>query len=298
MDRPHCNVLRCNEAGMSGARRHRFFPRRAIVLLAAILFACSGIGLAQKKQKLEKNYRDWLERDVAYIITKDERDAFLKLTTDEAREKFIETFWEIRNPSPGSPANTYKDEIYQRIAFADARFGIGSGVEGWRTDRGRTYITLGPPQQKQVLRNSANLYPIEIWFYGGANSALPPFFYVMFYQRDGGGDYRFYSPYTDGPDKLVTGVEAINSRLTALRLIRNSAGPEVMRISLSLLPDEPVDETTGIVSLQSDILLNSIKNLANLPTNRDDILRRRTNRRSEEHTSELQSRENLVCRLL
>jgi GWxTD domain-containing protein len=278
MDRPHCNAFRRNEAGMNGARRHRFFPRRAIVLLAAILFACSGIGLAQKKQKLEKNYRDWLERDVAYIITKDERDAFLKLTTDEAREKFIETFWEIRNPSPGSPANTYKDEIYQRIAFADARFGIGSGVEGWRTDRGRTHITLGPPQQKQVLRNSANLYPIEIWFYGGANSALPPFFYVMFYQRDGGGDYRFYSPYTDGPDKLVTGVEAINSRLTALRLIRNSAGPEVTRISLSLLPDEPVDETTGIVSLQSDILLNSIKNLANLPTNRDDILRRRTNR--------------------
>ena len=265
---------------MSGARRLRVFSRRTIGLLAAILFACSGIGLAQKKQKLEKNYRDWLERDVAYIITKDERDAFLKLTNDEAREKFIEIFWEIRDPSPGSPANTYKDEIYQRIAFADARFGIGSGVDGWRTDRGRTYITLGPPQQKQVLRNSANLYPIEIWFYGEANSALPPFFYVLFYQRDGGGDYRFYSPYTDGPDKLVTGVEAINSRLTALRLIRNSAGPEVTRISLSLLPDEPVDETTGIVSLQSDILLNSIKNLANLPANRDDILRRRTNRES------------------
>jgi GWxTD domain-containing protein len=279
-DRPHCNAFRSNAAGMSGARDLRVFSRRAIVLLAAILFACGGIGLAQKKQRLEKNYRDWLERDVAYIITKDERDAFLKLATDEAREKFIETFWEIRNPSPGSPANTYKDEIYQRIAFADARFGIGSGVEGWRTDRGRTYITLGPPQQKQVLRNSANLYPIEIWFYGGANSALPPFFYVMFYQRDGGGDYRFYSPYTDGPDKLTTGVEAINSRSAALRMIRNSAGPEVARISLSLLPDEPIDETTGIVSLQSDILLNSIKNLANLPANRDDILWRRTNRES------------------
>jgi len=256
----------------------RVFSRRAIVLVAAMLFACGGIGFAQKKQKLEKNYRDWLERDVAYIITKDERDTFLKLATDEAREKFIETFWEIRNPSPGSPTNSYKDEIYQRIAFADARFGIGSGVEGWRTDRGHTYITLGPPQQKQVFRNSANLYPIEIWFYGGANPSLPPFFYVMFYQRAGSGDYRFYSPYTDGPDKLTTGVEAINSRSAALRMIRNSAGPEVARISLSLLPDEPVDETTGIVSLQSDILLNSIKNLANLPANRDDILRRRTNR--------------------
>ena len=279
MDHLNCTGYRRNAAGRSGPPCLPLLFRRAILLLAAILFASSGICFGQKKQKLEKNYRDWLERDVAYIITKDERDAFLKLTTDEAREKFIETFWEIRNPSPGSPTNSYKDEIYQRIAFADARFGIGSGMEGWRTDRGRTYVTLGPPQQKQVLRNSANLFPIEIWFYGGANSALPPFFYVMFYQREG-GDYRFYSPYADGPDKLVTGVEAINSRLTALRLIRNSVGPEVARISLSLLPDEPVDETTGTVSLQSDILLDSIKNLANLPANRDDILRRRTNRES------------------
>jgi len=267
-----------NAAAISSSRPVRVFSCSTIVLLAAILSTCSGIAFGQKKQKLEKNFRDWLERDVAYIITKDERDAFLKVTNDEAREKFIETFWEIRNPSPGSPTNTYKDEIYQRMAFANARFGIGSGAEGWRTDRGRTYITLGSPQQKQVYRNSANLYPMEIWFYSGANPALPPFFYVMFYQREGSGDYRFYSPYTDGPDKLATGVEAINSRSAALRMIRESAGLEVARISLSLLPDEPVDETTGIVSLESDILLNSIKNLANLPVNRDDILRRRANR--------------------
>ncbi len=278
MGRLQSNEFRRNAVAMNSPLSPRFFFRRTIVLFAAMLFAFSGIAFGQKKQKLEKNFRDWLERDVAYIITKDERDSFLKLTNDEDREKFIETFWEIRNPSAGSPTNTYKDEIYQRIAFADARFGIGSGVEGWRTDRGRTYITLGPPQQKQVYRNSANLYPMEIWFYSGANPALPPFFYVMFYQREGSGDYRFYSPYTDGPDKLATGVEAINSRSAALRMIRDSAGPEVARISLSLLPDEPVDETTGIVSLQSDILLNSIKNLANLPANRDDILRRRANR--------------------
>jgi GWxTD domain-containing protein len=280
MDRLDCKWVRHGAAGMNALRGLLGFLRRSIVLFAAILLAFSGTALGQKKQKLEKNYREWLERDVAYIITKDERDAFLKLATDDAREKFIETFWEIRNPSPGSPTNTYKDEIYQRIAFADARFGIGSGVEGWRTDRGRTYITLGPPQQKEVFRNSANLYPIEIWFYGGANPALPPFFYVMFYQREGSGDYRFYSPYTDGPDKLTTGVEAINSRSAALRMIHNSAGPEVARVALTLLPDEPVDETTGIVSLQSDILLNSIKNLANLPANRDDILRRRATRES------------------
>src|SRR5216683_2893455 len=168
MNRLHLNGLSGNGVAMNDLRGLRLFSSRAIVLVVAILLSFNGICFGQKKQKLEKNYRDWLERDVAYIITKDERDAFLKLNTDEAREKFIETFWEIRNPSPGSPTNSYKDEIYQRIAFADARFGIGSGVEGWRTDRGRTYITLGPPQQKQVLRNSANLFPIEIWFDGGA----------------------------------------------------------------------------------------------------------------------------------
>ncbi len=253
---------------------------KALALLLVSLSGLSPLGVAQKKQKLDRVYREWLERDAAYIITKDERDAFLRLATDGARDKFIESFWEIRNPNPGSPTNTYKDEIYQRIAFADARFGVGSGLEGWRTDRGHTYITLGPPQQKQVFRNSANLYPIEIWFYGNTNPSLPPFFYVMFYQREGSGDYRFYSPYTDGPDKLVTGVEAINSRAAALRLIRNSAGPEVARISLSLLPDEPVDEATGITSLESDILLNNIKNLANLPANRDEINRRRSMRES------------------
>jgi GWxTD domain-containing protein len=261
--------------GQSDKRSPGCFCCRAFFFAFLVALGSGSACLGQKPQKLEKNYREWLERDVVYLINKEERDAFRRLATNETRDKFIEDFWEIRNPNPGSPTNTYKDEIYQRIAFADARFSIGSGMEGWRTDRGRTYITLGPPQQKQVFRNSGNLYPIEIWFYGGANPVLPPFFYVMFYQREGSGDYRFYSPYTDGPDKLATGVEAINSRAAALRMIRDSAGPEVARISLTLLPDEPVDETTGITSLESDILLNSIKNLPNMPANREEINRRR-----------------------
>ncbi len=156
----------------------------------------------------------------------------------------------------------------------------GSGVEGWRTDRGRTYITLGEPQQKEVFRNAANLYPLEIWFYGGSTPSLPRAFYVLFYQRDGGGDYRYYSPYLDGPDKLVTGVEAINSPTTALHLILGSVGSEVAKISLSLLPDEPVDLSDPRPSLQSDILLQKIQGLANLPENRAEILRRRMSRES------------------
>lgn len=264
-----CRLGQCMKSWMLFSCRH--------FLALAILFALGfgGFCYGQKPQKLEKNYREWLERDVVYLINKEERETFRRLTSNEARDRFIEEFWEIRNPNPGAPTNSYKDEIYQRIAFADARFSIGSGMEGWRTDRGRTYITLGAPQQKQIYRNSGNLYPIEIWFYGVVNPALPPFFYVMFYQREGSGDYRFYSPYTDGPDKLATGVEAINSRAAALRMIRDSVGPEVARISLTLLPDEPVDESTGITSLESDILLNSIKNLPNMPANRAEMNRRR-----------------------
>src|SRR3984893_14089203 len=106
---------------------------------------------------------------------------------------------------------------------------------------------------------------MEIWFYANPSPSLPKAFYVVFYQRDGGGDYRFYSPYIDGPDKLVTGVEAINSPSNALRLISSSAGPEVARISLSLLPDEPVDLNSGQRSLKSDLFLGRLTSLPHPP---------------------------------
>src|SRR6266576_2452613 len=153
--------------------------RGILSLLVSALFGFGPIAAdAAQRQKLGKSYKEWLERDVAYITTKEERDAFLRLATDGERDRFIERFWEIRNPTPGAPENTYRDEIYKRIAFADATF----GGEGWRTDRGRTYITLGPPQQKEVHYNAANLFPIEIWFYSFNHPGLPPFFYVMFYR--------------------------------------------------------------------------------------------------------------------
>jgi GWxTD domain-containing protein len=228
---------------------------------------------AAQKQKLEKNYRDWLERDVAYLITKEERDTFLKLTSDAARDKFIQQFWDIRNPNPGSPENSYRDEIYQRISYANSRF--GGGTEGWRTDRGRTYITLGAPQQKETYLGAANLYPIEIWFYSFNHPALPAFFYVMFYQRDGFGEMRYYSPFMDGPDKLVPGTEVINNRQGALKTIQDSVGPLVAHLSQSLIPNEPIDPTANRPSLQSDAMLATIKSLANNPFTKQDLDRRR-----------------------
>jgi GWxTD domain-containing protein len=262
---------RCNHALILS-----FFSSLLLALLAAGSFSMGAApaNAAQGKQKLEKHYKEWMEHDVVYIITKDEREAFLKLTSNEGRDKFIQDFWEVRNPTSGSPSNSYKDEIYQRIAFADSRFGIGSGTDGWRTDRGHIYITLGAPQQKQVYRTSANLRGIEVWFYANVHPSLPSAFYVMFYEKNGTGDYRFYSPYFDGPDKLTTGVEAQNSRMTGLHMILESVGGELERESLSLIPGEPVDLQTGQSSLESDTMLSILKSLADQPANRDAINKR------------------------
>jgi GWxTD domain-containing protein len=244
--------------------------------LFAVMAATGAFG--QKKEKLPKTYREWLEHDVVYIITKDERERFLQLTSDEARDKFMKDFWEIRNPTPGAEINSYKEEIYQRIAFADSRFGVGSGTDGWRTARGQTYITLGAPQQKELFRNAANLRPIELWFYANVSSALPQAFYVMFFDRDNTGDYRFYSPYFDGPDKLTTGVEAINSPQAGIKMILNSVGGELARRSLSLVVGEPVDLSNPTPSLQSDTMLTILRSLNDQPSTRDEIRRRWMNR--------------------
>ena len=98
-------------------------------------------------KKLEKElatpYKKWLEEEVPYIITDEERSAFLQLQTNEEREQFIEGFWQRRDPTPDTVENEFKEEHYRRIAYANERF--SSGIPGWRTDRGRMYIMWGPP---------------------------------------------------------------------------------------------------------------------------------------------------------
>src|SRR5579872_557445 len=95
--------------------------------------------------ELATPYKKWIDEDVTYIITPEERSSFLKLQTNEEREEFIEQFWLRRNPDPDSPENTFKEEHYRRIAYANEHF--ASGIPGWKTDRGRIYITSGPPDE-------------------------------------------------------------------------------------------------------------------------------------------------------
>jgi GWxTD domain-containing protein len=130
----------------------------------------------QLKKELESPYRKWLDEDVVYIISPEERHAFLHLATNEEREQFIEAFWQRRNPDPDSPENTFKEEHYRRIAYANEHF--ASGIPGWKTDRGKIYIMWGPPDEidshptggtwdrpMDQGGGSTTTYPYEDWRY-------------------------------------------------------------------------------------------------------------------------------------
>jgi len=101
--------------------------------------------LGKLQKELDTPYKKWLQEEVPYIISDEERSAFLQLQTNEEREQFIEAFWQRRDPTPDTVENEFKEEHYRRIAYANERF--ASGVPGWRTDRGRIYIIWGAPDE-------------------------------------------------------------------------------------------------------------------------------------------------------
>ena len=114
--------------------------------------------------------RRWLDEDVAYIITNEERAAFKALKTDEEREQFIEQFWLRRDPSPDTVENEFKEDHYERIAYANERF--ASGIPGWKTDRGRIYILYGKPDEIES-HPSGGTYDRPIEEGGGTTSTFP-----------------------------------------------------------------------------------------------------------------------------
>jgi GWxTD domain-containing protein len=125
---------------------------------------------ARLKKELETPYKKWLNEDVGYIITDEERQAFKRLATDEERQQFIEQFWLRRDPTPDTEENEFKEEHYRRIAYANEHY--ASGIPGWKTDRGRIYITFGPPDEIES-HPSGGTYERPIEEGGGTTSTYP-----------------------------------------------------------------------------------------------------------------------------
>ena len=122
------------------------------------------------RKELEGPYRKWLNEDVGYIITDEERQTLKRLATDDEKQSFIESFWLRRDPTPDSAENEYKEEHYRRIAYANERY--ASGIPGWKTDRGRIYITFGPPAEIES-HPSGGSYQRPIEEGGGTTSTFP-----------------------------------------------------------------------------------------------------------------------------
>lgn len=189
------------------------------VSLSAIVFGCTaGIVFGQKteptptddvstkarKVKVEMNeaYQRWVNTDVDYIITKEERRAFKALQTDEERENFIANFWNRRDPNPDTEENEYREEYYERIAYANEHF--ASGIPGWKTDRGRIYITWGKPDSVES-HPTGGAYDRPSWEGGGSTSTYP--FEIWFYRHlDNVGDgleIEFVDPTSTGEYRLA-----------------------------------------------------------------------------------------------
>jgi len=231
-------------------------------LLVAPLLFCLCFA-ATKKPQLSQKYKTWLQQDVLYIITDEEKKTFQSLDDDAARDQFIETFWEIRNPNRGSRINPYKEEHYRRIQYANEHFGRQSNTPGWMTDMGRAHILFGKPVSQHAFTGYGQIYPLELWFYENPTHlpSLPPFFYLMFYMPEDIGEYRFYRPYLDGPLKLVRGSN-FNSNKDVYTALRGLGG-DVAHAAFSLVPNDPIDTQDFTTEMGSDMLVSRIQNFAN-----------------------------------
>ncbi len=122
------------------------------------------------KVELSKTYRKWLDEDVRWIITDQEKSAFKQLSNDEERDQFIEAFWQRRDPTPDTEENEFKEEHYRRIAYANEHY--AAGIPGWKTDRGRTYIVFGPADEIES-HPSGGSYERPMEEGGGETSTFP-----------------------------------------------------------------------------------------------------------------------------
>ena len=180
-------------------------PVFACLCLACFAFTLTSDPQKQDQSKLRQEertdyYKKWIEQDVKYIITDEEKAVFQKLTTEEERENFVESFWKNRDPDERTPTNEFQEEHYRRIAYANEHF--TSGIPGWMTDRGRIFIIHGKPDEIEAHPSggqyqrpyhegggSTATFPFEIWWYRhlpGVGDDVE----LQFVDQSGSGEYK------------------------------------------------------------------------------------------------------------
>ena len=256
--------------GASCLDRPNFSRALAGVLILLAVIPC--LHAADRSKNLPPQYRHWLNQEVNYIIDSQEKKQFLTLTTDAQRDSFIDAFWRIRNPDPNSDINTYKQEHYRRLAYANEHYGSIAAHDGWRTDQGRMYIILGPHKAGHDLPAGA-----QCASHGGlvlrvSQPRPAALFLHTFLQAQHRRAVHALLPSQDGPARLVSSLEALNDQTRSLKILRKSLGDEVAKMSLTLLPDESVNLDDGFApSLNSDLILSTIAGLPDNPITQEQL---------------------------
>ncbi|MEY3282625.1 MAG: hypothetical protein RIR86_638 [Acidobacteriota bacterium] len=276
----------------------------ALTLLSSTFLPMAGWAQdEQKKKKKQGNesvksvYKRWVDEDVRWIITDEERKTFNTLKTDDEREQFIEQFWLRRDPDPDTDVNEYREEYYQRIAYANERY--TSGIPGWKTDRGRIYIMFGKPDQTESHPSGGSYnrpiwegggttatYPFEIWWYRyieGVGSDIE----IEFVDPTGSGEYRIARNANEKDALLYTpnagltlaeqlGLSSKADRIAFGQFGPNGMGPNNQMFGLRA-QDQPFERLARMAALQRPpkVKFNDLAALANeseLPKASFDVL--------------------------
>ena len=217
---------------------------------------------------MAQKYRDWIEKEVVYIISDREKEAFLDLEFEEEREGFITAFWRRRDPDSLTPVNEFKEEHYRRIELANRQLGREAAVPGWMTDRGKMYIILGEPRDRETFMSVPFLYPSELWFYGAdKQKGLPPL-YLLFFQEYHAGPYRLFNHLLDGPEDLMPAqpLDRTNSRMEAYEMLQ-TINPALAHATITMRADqgamagivEPMHSALDTQTLLADIYLSPFR---------------------------------------
>ena len=227
--------------------------------LAAVLLLSATVASADDRvDKLTPDHRRWLQEEVTYIITERETDVFLSLATVDERDRFIDAFWRKRDPDPGTPNNEFRGEHYRRIEYANRELQGAAFSPGWKTDRGRMYIKLGPPRGIETFDNYNNIYTSELWFYHGDRTRnVPSFFYLLFFKEQEAAQYRLFYPGSDVPGDLLRGPARSFPEHDMEQLLQIS--PELARAALAVDAAEPIDIRGGYPSLGSELAIARIE---------------------------------------
>jgi TonB family protein len=213
-------------------------------------------------------YRKWLDEDVVYIITPEERNAFLALKNDQARDVFIEQFWNRRNPDPTSTRNAFKEEHYRRIAYANQHF--ASSMPGWKTDRGRIYILYGKPDKIESHPTggpynrpsnegggTVTTYPFENWWYrhiDGVGDDIE----IEFVDQSKSGEYRLAM----SPEEKDALINVPGAGLTSAQQQKSSGvyvmGPGVKAPVVLYQPLPPYTDEARAARVAGIILIQAI----------------------------------------